>query len=235
MTTSAPDTSNPLTDLRTKLWSEPENKQLPLIEAAIGLGETGLDLLTEFLLAHPQPTCATGKAYQALLAVDSAKTNEFLQRHFPEGVVPLRSAQNVDYAPLQKLLAQRYFQTADQMTLHKLCELAGTDAVQRRWLYFTEIEPLPNLDLQTINTLWLVYSEGRFGFSVQRDLWLSLGKNWERLWAQIGWKSGNNWTRYPQEFTWDLSAPKGHLPLSNQLRGVRVIDALLNHPVWSEG
>ncbi|PLZ94121.1 hypothetical protein CI594_16205, partial [Fischerella thermalis CCMEE 5196] len=43
---------------------------------------------------------------------------------------------------------------------------------------------------------------------------------------------GNNWTRYPQEFTWDLSAPKGHLPLSNQLRGVRVIASIFAHPAW---
>jgi GUN4-like len=70
---------------------------------------------------------------------------------------------------------------------------------------------------------------------VQRELWLSVGKNWEKLWTQIDWKNGNNWTRYPQGFTWDLSAPKGHLPLSNQLRGVRVMAALLSHPAWGGG
>jgi len=66
-------------------------------------------------------------------------------------------------------------------------------------------------------------------------LWLAMGKNWEKLWSLIGWKQGNTWTRYPNEFIWDLTAPKGHLPLSNQLRGVRVISSLLNHPAWTKG
>ena len=38
------------------------------------------------------------------------------------------------------------------------------------------------------------------------------------------------WTRYPGSFTWSLEAPEGHLPLVNQLRGVRLMDALLSHP-----
>jgi hypothetical protein len=31
-------------------------------------------------------------------------------------------------------------------------------------------------------------------------------------------------------FTWSLDAPEGHMPLINQLRGVRLMDALLRHP-----
>jgi hypothetical protein len=147
---------------------------------------------------------------------------------------PLLTARNIDYVPLQQLLLEQSFQAADQLTLQKMCELAGPAAVKRKWLYFTEVESFPDQDLITINNLWLTHSQGKFGFSVQRDLWLSVGKNWEKFWPKIGWKTSNTWTRYPQEFIWDLSAPKGHLPLSNQLRGVRVIAALLSHPVWTQ-
>lgn len=148
-------------------------------------------------------------------------------------IVLLKSERNIDYTPLETLLKAQDFQAADQMTLEKLCELAGVETTQRKWLYFTEVENFPVTDLQTIDKLWLNYSEGKFGFSVQREIWLSLGKNWEKLWPKIGWKSGNNWTRYPNEFIWNLSAPKGHLPLSNQLRGVRVMASLLSHPAWT--
>lgn len=148
-------------------------------------------------------------------------------------IVLLKSERNIDYTPLETLLKAQDFQAADRMTLEKLCELAGVEAIQRKWLYFTEVENFPVTDLQTIDRLWWNYSEGKFGFSVQREIWLSLGKNWEKLWPKIGWKTGNNWTRYPNEFTWDLSAPKGHLPLSNQLRGVRVMASLLSHPAWT--
>jgi GUN4-like/ARM-like repeat domain, GUN4-N terminal len=222
-----------MTTLLNRLKSESVKNQLQLLQELATSDEAGLKVLIGFLSdrrAVPNPI--DGKAYQILLTSDNPQAQEFLQTQYPQGLVPLPSQQGIDYSPLQDLLARQAFQAADRLTLEKMCELAGALAVQRKWLYFTEAEKLPTLDLQTINTLWEVYSEGKFGFSVQRELWLSTGKNWEALWGLIGWKSGNNWTRYPQEFTWDLSAPRGHLPLSNQLRGVRVISALLTHPAW---
>ena len=51
-----------------------------------------------------------------------------------------------------------------------------------------------------------------------------------KLWPRIGWKLDGVWTRYPGAFTWSLDAPEGHMPLINQLRGVRLMDSLLNHP-----
>lgn len=233
-------------DLALKLQSAPEKTQVQLIQELGQMGESGLSVLMEFLrerqarLIGAEETAngsalimAAGKAYQTLLNANSAAATEFLQTHFPTGIVPLRSEAGIDYAPLQVLLARQDFLQADKLTLEKLCELAGGSAVQRKWLYFTEVDQFAIADLQTINALWLAHSEGKFGFSVQREIWLGVGKNWDKLWSKIGWKDGNNWTRYPQAFTWDLTAPRGHLPLSNQLRGVRVIAALLAHPAWS--
>jgi hypothetical protein len=85
-------------------------------------------------------------------------------------------------------------------------------------------------DLESLDRLWVVYSQGRFGFSVQLRLLRSLAGRWDQLWPRIGWKQGGLWTRYPKAFTWSLEAPEGHLPLVNQLRGVRLMDALLGHP-----
>jgi hypothetical protein len=233
--TSAPlPGSDLVTDLR-RLNTESEKTQLQLVQQLADSGDSGLETLMEFLLEQSQrPSATVGKAYRLLRTADTAKAKEFCQTHFPQGVVPLQSAQRIDYSSLQDLLIQQDFQAADRLTLEKLCELAGDAAIQRKWIYFTEVESFPTVDLQTINLLWRVYSDGKFGYSVQRELWLGTGKNWDKLWPMIGWKSGNNWTRYPQEFTWDLSAPKGHLPLSNQLRGVRVIAAMLMHPAWAE-
>lgn len=180
------------------------------------------------------PTVLDGKAYQLLVAANAPKVQEFLKVQFPDGLVTPVTQRSIDYAPLQALLAAQDFQAADRVTLEKLCELAGDVALQRRWLYFSQVPSLPIDDLRTLDTLWFIYSEGKFGFSVQRDLWLATGKNWEKLWFVIGWKKGNAWTRYPNEFTWNLTAPKGHLPLSNQLRGVRMIASLFNHPAWTK-
>jgi len=228
------DTNIDLSALRLQLTSGSEKVQQQLIPTLATLGNTGLDVLMEFLLqrrSNPR-SGVDGTAYQILRTADSTSAKEFLQTYFPTGIVPLHSERAIDYIPLQQLLAIQDFQAADRMTLQKLCELAGSAAVQRKWLYFTEVENFPAPDLQTINTLWVVHSEGKFGFSIQREIWLSLGKNWEKFWTKIGWKNGNSWTRYPNEFTWNLTAPTGHLPLSNQLRGNRAIAALFSHPAW---
>jgi hypothetical protein len=235
MTASIPEASNKIIELTRQLQSSSEKKQFQLIPELVSTGTVGLEVLMEFLKNQSATpvNLITGLAYQALYQADIPSTKEFLQTHFPTGIVPLQSEDGIDYTPLQEQLVKQDFLSADRLTLEKLCELAGADAVQRKWLYFSEVENFPLTDLQTIDRLWYIHSQGKFGFSVQRELWLSLGKNWEKLWPKIGWKTGNNWTRYPNEFTWDISAPKGHLPLSNQLRGVRVIASLLSHPAWS--
>jgi len=231
-----PGTASDIDFLLQQLIAGSIGVQQQLILQLSDLGDEGLDALMQFLLKRRETkaTWIDGNAYQVLYKSNAPKAKEFLLSYFPEGIVPLKSECGIDYNSLQQLLAVQDFQAADRLTLQKMCELAGTTAVQRKWLYFTEVENFPITDLHTINHLWLVHSEGKFGFSVQREVWLGLSKNWENFWSKIGWKNGNTWTRYPNEFTWDLSAPRGHLPLSNQLRGVRVIASLFSHPAWSK-
>ena len=241
-TTSADTTSADAADFMNqflaRLNSESLKNQVQILEE-LSTSESGLAVLMRYLQERQSESAdlpagvIEGKIYQTLLQA-SPQTQAFVQTQFPQGIVPLISDRNIDYAPLQALLAQQAFEAADRLTIEKLCELAGEMAIQRKWLYFTEVTSFPTADLQTIDALWRVHSGGQFGFSVQRELWLGAAKNWEKLWHQIGWKTGNSWTRYPQAFTWTLEAPKGHLPLSNQLRGVRVISALLTHPAWDE-
>lgn len=221
-------------ELAEKLPSSSVKQQLQLISELVEQGDEGLQILKDFLLENQatSPNIVLGKVYQTLYQSHNPQIQDFLAQYFPTGVVPLKSERQIDYTPLQIALAQRDFEKADVITSQKLCELAGTKAIQRKWLYFTEVTNFPDTDLLTIDQLWLIYSEGKFGFSVQRSIWLSLDQNFAKMWEKIGWRKDNAWTRYPKEFIWDLSAPKGHLPLSNQLRGSRVINSLLSHPVW---
>jgi hypothetical protein len=237
LTTSPQQDASPdFTQLRQKLTSNSPATQLQSIQTLVESGEQGLEVLMDFLRQSrdPSPTWVQGKVYQVLNDIHLPQVQDFLQTHLPGGIVPLQSEVNIDYSPLQQLLIQQKFQQADCLTLEKLCELAGSTAIQRKWIYFSEVRTFPSTDLQTLDLLWQVYSEGKFGYSVQRKLWLSVNKNWEKLWPKMGWRKNGAWTRYPQEFTWDLTAPVGHLPLSNQLRGVRVMETLLSHPAWSE-
>ncbi|MBE9061884.1 GUN4 domain-containing protein [cf. Phormidesmis sp. LEGE 11477] len=215
-------------------------KQLQAVYELSELDATGDRILIDFLKAEligqdNTPSAIHGSAYQRLCASESDTTKTFLYQRFPNGLLTPQSERGIDYSELQALLVKQDYQSADKLTMQKLCELAGEQAMQRKWVYFTEVSQFPVSDLQTIDTLWRIYSEDRFGWSKQHELWTRLGKDWERLWTQLGWKSAEGaWTRYPMEFIWDLSAPIGHLPLSNQLRGVRMMDSLLSHPAWTQ-
>ncbi|MFM7314663.1 MAG: GUN4 domain-containing protein [Cyanobium sp.] len=176
---------------------------------------------------------AAGTLIQQLLAEGDGLSQAFLQR-YPDGWLAVSSGQGIDYAPLQRALASQRFEEADRLTSALLRELAGPEAVRRGYVYYSEVPAIASVDLESLDRLWGVYSQGRYGFSVQLRLLRSLGGRWEQLWPRLGWKQGGVWTRYPGSFTWSLEAPEGHLPLVNQLRGVRLMDALLQHPALQQ-
>ncbi len=141
---------------------------------------------------------------------------------------------NIDYEPLQKSLLESRFEDADRLTSSLMRQLAGVSAVERGYVYFSEVKTIPKVDLQTIDRLWVAYSQAKFGFSVQAKILDSLGGRYDKLWPRIGWKKDGIWTRYPGSFSWTIDAPEGHMPLINQLRGVRLMDSVLNHPALLE-
>jgi hypothetical protein len=165
---------------------------------------------------------------------------QVFQRHQPQVLPDLigardgwfraPSAAGIDYGPLQRDLLAERFEDADRNTSAILRRLAGAEAERRGYVYFSEVPVMEGLDLVTLDRLWTAYSLGRFGFSAQARLLEGLNGRYDRLWPRIGWKLDGVWTRYPGAFDWSITAPEGHMPLVNQLRGVRLMDAILNHP-----
>ena len=166
---------------------------------------------------------------------------QVIQRHRPAalsellkgstaGWLNVESAIGLDFVELQRDLLNQDFEAADRLTSCMLRELAGDAAVQRGYVYFSEVPAMQGVDLVSIDRLWTVYSQGRFGFTRQARLLTTLDGRFDQLWPRIGWKRDGVWTRYPRSFTWSLEAPEGHMPLINQLRGVRLMDAVLKHP-----
>ena len=143
------------------------------------------------------------------------------------------SDKNINYDKLQLKLLEQNFEEADKLTSSYLRKLAGNLAEKRGYVFFSEVSNMSGTDLQTIDKLWGVYSNGKFGFSIQAKILKSVEKKYEMLWPKIGWKNDGYWTRYPNSFTWSLEAPEGHMPLINQLRGVRLMDSILRHPAIS--
>ena len=136
----------------------------------------------------------------------------------------------INFDKLQLNLLEQNFEEADRLTSSILRELAGKVAEKRGYVFYSEVKNMSGKDLETIDRLWKIYSQGKFGFSIQAKLLKSVGKRYELLWPRIGWKKDGIWTRYPSAFSWSLDAPDGHMPLVNQLRGVRLMDSILRHP-----
>lgn len=121
----------------------------------------------------------------------------------------LSSERGVDYIRLRDLLAAGRWKEADQETEAVMLKLAGREEKGR--LYRNDIENFPCRDLRTINTLWVKYSNGHFGFSVQKRIWQEEKENYLAFGDRVGWRVNGNWISY-SEVNFSLDAPWGHLP-----------------------
>ncbi len=140
--------------------------------------------------------------------------------------IVLKSARGVNYSRLQQLLAAGNWKEADQETTKVMLQVAGRE--REGWLRTFDINNFPCEDLRTINQLWLHYSNGKFGFSVQKEIYESLTKQriyvydqkmWRKFSDCVGWRKGGifkewKWLSYEDyDLTFEIdAAPKAHLP-----------------------
>ncbi|MDJ0718147.1 MAG: GUN4 domain-containing protein [Prochloraceae cyanobacterium] len=133
--------------------------------------------------------------------------------------IELRSERGVDYTGLRALLEAQNWKEADRETANVMLQAA--ERTSQGYLTESDIESFPCEDLRTINQLWLKYSDGKFGFSVQKEIYQSLGGTkeynqeiWSSFGDRVGWKKGDEWLDR-DAITWNLSAQEGHLPYIN--------------------
>jgi serine/threonine protein kinase len=127
------------------------------------------------------------------------------------------SAVGMDYINLRNLLAAKKWKEADKETARVMLKVAGRE--KEGWLNTESIEKLPCEDLRTIDELWVKYSNGRFGFSVQKPIYQSLGGTseydeaiFERFGDRVGWIQKNE-RLYYNDLTFSEEAPEAHLPV----------------------
>ncbi len=122
------------------------------------------------------------------------------------------------YRRLSNLLASQNWQEADEETLRVMLEVAN--CTKKGYLDIQDCQNFPREDLRIIDQLWLDYSNRKFGFSVQKQIWLDLGgkigkydpDTYQKFADTIGWRKNGNWLSY-NEFTFKTEdALLGHLP-----------------------
>ena len=127
----------------------------------------------------------------------------------------------ISYHKLCKLLDQKKWQEADWETADRMLEVAGRQS--ERYLRASDIENFPCKDLKIIDRLWIEASKGKFGFSVQNEIWQECGspnvanKDWEKFCVTVGWRIkgvlgiGSDLVSY-SKIAFDLEVPRGYLP-----------------------
>ncbi|NES06544.1 MAG: GUN4 domain-containing protein, partial [Okeania sp. SIO2F4] len=138
--------------------------------------------------------------------------------------VPLVSASGIDYAKLRDFLAAGKWKEANKET-----NIVMKKAAKVGWfgkLNSKNIKNISCVDLQTIDQLWVKNSNGHFGFSVQKKIYLDTGniplkfrkETYKRFAEKVGWKLKRNsgflggWL-CDHNIVFERKAPRGHLPI----------------------
>lgn len=127
---------------------------------------------------------------------------------------------HTQYTKLEALLAAKKWQEADQITTDIILKesnwaastwrMWGTGLVSGKLTgWYDPIKQYPCRDLKTLNNLWLKYSDGRFGLSVQQQIF-------ERIAAQSK-DEFRTYDAFMDEVAWDRpdhlsNTPIGHFP-----------------------
>jgi serine/threonine protein kinase len=128
----------------------------------------------------------------------------------------LNSAVGINYRKLRDLLAARKWREADEETRSVILQVANREQIG--WLNLAEIKEFPCEDLRTIDQLWVTYSNGHFGFSIQKQIWQEVGGKpnaddqiWCSFGERVGWRVKGDWL-WSDNLAFTSNAPKGHLP-----------------------
>ena len=129
------------------------------------------------------------------------------------------SEQQDNYLRLRDLLAAQEWHQADEETYEII--LKKMNRVKEGWLDYESTVRLPCDLLQKLDRMWLEFSQGRFGFSVQRQIWQELGSKIDyetecQLGERLGWRVDEQWQSCDR-LIFSLEAPIGHLPWDGHL------------------
>ena len=125
----------------------------------------------------------------------------------------------LDYGPLQVALADQKFEEANEITRRLLL-----DAAQRTpqgWLTVESINQVACWDLKKMDDLWKQYSNNRFGFSVQYEIFQQTGnrpgrlmspENYDKFGDRLGWRQDGQWIIFKKNLDFSANAQIGHLP-----------------------
>jgi hypothetical protein len=129
----------------------------------------------------------------------------------------VEQVQNARYADLERYLKNGQWEEADEETYRLMITEVGKDEGQ--WFNPEDLRNFPCEPLRVIDGLWVKHSGGKFGFSVQKEMYLECGGipdgkyykgAWDKFCEANGWQARGEHGMYAIQF--NTFSPKGHLP-----------------------
>jgi serine/threonine protein kinase len=106
-------------------------------------------------------------------------------------------------------LKRHDWKSADEETAELLVQLK--EKKLGKYLFNSDIEKLPCIPLKMIDQLWVEYSKGHFGFSVQKQIYQEVGEDYTQFCDRIGWPAYRP-SSDGLDLSFSIKAPKGNLP-----------------------
>ena len=143
-------------------------------QQSLGLGDGDIAVIEQQLLAPKHAEYKRQQEAERLKKAQEQQETQKRRREQEKQTDDLSSKKGIDYTRLRDLLKAGEWKEADQETLAVMLKIA--DREKEGWLNIYSIEQFPCTDLRTIDQLWVRYSNGHFGFSVQKVIWQEVGK-----------------------------------------------------------
>ena len=160
------------------------------------------------------------------LELEPNKGQETQERGQKKNQVSLVSAKGVDYRKLRDLLKAKKWKEADEETDRVILKVVRREL--EGWLRYEDAQNFSCQDLGMIDKLWVKYSNGEFGISVQEQIYHNLGGTkeynlevWKKFGDKVGWRQKGEWLNYT-ELTSLEEHYSGHLPVAPFWGGVGV-------------
>jgi hypothetical protein len=138
------------------------------------------------------------------------------------------------FTQLETYLKNGQWREADEETLRLMLLIAKRE--DEGYLDVESIEKFPCEELRTIDKLWVDYSKGKFGFSVQKKVWMACGgvpgeydyDVYKKFADQVGWRRSGNWLGY-DELTFLVEGSKhAYLPCRTVVEAASEVRSLFS-------
>lgn len=124
------------------------------------------------------------------------------------------------YQPLEDFLKNGQWREADKETYRLMITAVGKE--EGEFFSREELLNFPCDELKAIDGLWVKYSQGKFGFSVQKQIYVECGnpldgeyheKTWKLFAERVGWRKDGSYLNYSDLKANPSFSPAGEFPI----------------------